>query len=159
MAGTLHGNCLDVDGFGVLILGAPGSGKSDLTYRLLHMNLNPAFRLVADDRVHVEPAGSGLTARVPAALAGLLEIRGLGIARMQHIGQTRPGLVVQLAKPDEIERLPDFPQDSVRIAGADLPVLYLNAQDASAAIKVHMAVQVLTGGVSLATDGRDGASR
>ena len=68
-------------GAGVLLLGPPGSGKSDLVLRLLERG----FMLVADDRVEIE----GGIARPPPPLAGLLEVRGLGIVRPAARGARR----------------------------------------------------------------------
>ncbi len=115
MSPTLHGNCLDVEGFGVLIFGGPGSGKSDLSLRLIKSSLNPSIRLVADDRVLVEGDAEGLIASPPEILAGLIEIRGIGVVRIGHLSRTRPGLVVKLTGRKEIERLPEFPLRNTEI--------------------------------------------
>src|SRR6516162_9304950 len=77
----IHASCAARDGAGVLLLGPPGSGKSDLALRLLDCG----FMLVADDRVEVE----GGVARPPPALAGLLEVRGLGILRLPYLQSAR----------------------------------------------------------------------
>ena len=61
----IHASCAARDGAGVLLLGPPGSGKSDLVLRLL----DRGFTLVADDRVVIEDGH----ASAPAALAGLLQ--------------------------------------------------------------------------------------
>jgi hypothetical protein len=70
-----------------LIRGPAGSGKSRLALNLIQAASNGKLifaRLVADDRVHVEAAHDRLIARPPAALAGLLEVRGLGIQRLPY---------------------------------------------------------------------------
>lgn len=85
----IHGSCAARGGDGVLLLGPSGAGKSDLLLRLLYQG----FTLVADDQVWIE---NGM-ARAPDALAGLLEVRGLGIVRLPFVGQVRPVLAVQLA--------------------------------------------------------------
>ena len=78
-----------------MLLGPPGSGKSDLVLRLL----GHGFALVADDRVDIEDG----IARPPAALAGLLEVRGLGLLRLGHTGAAPISLAVELG---QAERLP-----------------------------------------------------
>lgn len=92
----IHASCAARDGEGVLVLGAPGSGKSDLVLRLL----DRGFALVADDRVEIVDG----VASAPPALAGLLEVRGLGILRLPFLASARLALAVSLDLP--AERLP-----------------------------------------------------
>lgn len=129
----IHGSCGSRGGAGVLLIGPPGSGKSDLLLRLL----DHGFALVADDQVIVE---NGL-ARVPAALAGLLEIRGLGILRLDHDAETRLALVVELAAP--VDRLPQ----PMHHTALDLPMMRLNGWQASAPAIVAMALDCALGRV------------
>ena len=71
----------------VLIRGPAGAGKSRLALELIQAAAaGPAGlrRLIADDRVHVAAAHGRLIARAPANLAGLLEIRGIGIRRLPY---------------------------------------------------------------------------
>ena len=80
--GQVHGSCVSRDGDGVLLIGPAGSGKSDLALRLL----GRGFDLVADDRVDIE---DGIAAP-PEALAGLLEVHGLGIVRLPYVASRPP---------------------------------------------------------------------
>src|SRR6202012_946602 len=75
---------------GVLILGESGKGKSDLALRLIERGA----QLVADDRTELFPENGALMARAPAALAGLIEARGVGIAALPFAAQARIALVV-----------------------------------------------------------------
>ena len=92
----MHGSCGSRSGDGVLLIGPPGAGKSDLLLRLLARG----FELVADDRVDIE---DGIARPVPA-LAGMLEVRGLGIVRLPYAPSARLALVVELA--DAPARMP-----------------------------------------------------
>src|SRR6266481_585227 len=86
-APTIHASVVLVGARAVLIRGPAGSGKSRLALNLIRSALNGPLifaRLVADDRVHVQAAHDRLIARPPAALAGLLEVRGLGIQRLPY---------------------------------------------------------------------------
>jgi HPr kinase/phosphorylase len=134
----LHASAAARDGAGVLLLGPPGSGKSDLLFRLLHLG----FVLIADDQVRIE----GLHASAPAALAGLLEVRGLGIVRLAHTDAALV-LAVQLGSAaDSGARLPQ-PR---RLQDLDLPVFNLDASLASAPLRVALALDCVLGRVPMA---------
>ena len=130
----IHGSCVALDGAGVLLLGPPGAGKSDLALRLM----DRGFMLVADDRVDVE---NGI-ARPPAALAGLLEVRGLGLLRLPHLAQARLALAVRLGVSPE--RLPAPAID----ADLGLPVIALDPAGASAAQRVALALACAEGRIA-----------
>jgi HPr kinase/phosphorylase len=134
-AGTrYHATCVARDGAGVLLLGSSGSGKSDLALRLIRQG----FGLVADDQVDVIDG----FARSPPALAGLLEVRGLGIVRLPHLSVVKLELAVMLAGPHE--RLPQ-PE---RHAELDLPLVRLTALEASAPDRVALALDCALGRVT-----------
>ena len=139
----VHASCVAIAGAGVLIAGAPGSGKSDLALRLI----DRGARLVADDQVVVRRRQGRALASAPEALRGLLEVRGLGILRLPPLTAAPLALVVAL---DEAagERLPE-PRRR-RIAGIDLPMITLAPFAASAAARVRLALAALAGGGALA---------
>ena len=132
-ARTLHGSAAARNGAGVLLRGSPGSGKSDLVLRLLPLG----FSLVADDQVIVRDG----IAEAPVSLAGLLEVRGLGLVRLPY-GRARLALVVELgtaARLPEPSRCPDL----------DLPLICVDAAAASAPQRVALALDCLLGLVPL----------
>lgn len=101
---------------GVLILGASGSGKSRMALSLIA----EGAQLVSDDQVLLTPRGTTLFARAPHPLAGLLEVRGLGILQMTHRRLAQIVLVLDLDGP----RGPRLPDPATRqIAGVTLPCL------------------------------------
>ena len=107
-AATVHASAVLAGAHAVLIRGPAGAGKSQLALALIaagETGLLRFARLVGDDRVHLEPHNGRLLVRAPAALAGLIEVRGLGIRRLDHEPVARVGLVVDLAAEDA-ERLP-----------------------------------------------------
>jgi HPr kinase/phosphorylase len=137
----IHGSCAAQEGYAVLILGPPGAGKSDLVLRLL----GRGWTLVADDQVEVAPGPSLATAAPPAALAGMLEVRGLGILRdLPHLASAPLALVAQLAPRAEVPRLPS-PARHPLAGGASLPLLALHAFDASAPQKLEWALAAAMG--------------
>ena len=120
---SIHASCVLFGGAGVLIRGASGAGKS----RLAHMVLMraPAFgveaRLVADDRVLLRAEGGALFARAPETIAGLLEVRGLGLVRFPHEAEARLDLVLDLEPQSAIPRLPDEAEALTCLEGVTLP--------------------------------------
>jgi HPr kinase/phosphorylase len=130
----IHGSCVARDGSGVLSVGASGAGKSDLTLRLL----GRGFTLVADDQVEIT---DGL-ARAPEALAGLLEVRGIGIVQLPYISNVKLRVIIALT--DQPERLPVSEQHGE----LGLPVVRLQAAGASAPDRVALALDCALGHVT-----------
>lgn len=144
-----HGTCIDFDGAGVLILGSPGSGKSDLGLRLidqpgLGLSGQPkTAALLSDDQVIVTLDRGRLLARPPPAIRGLLEVRGLGIVELPCLSRSVLALVVRLCDVSAVERLPE-PQDlTCSILGLKLPLLRLDPRSASAPARVRAALDSL----------------
>ena len=97
---TIHASAVLIGAKAVLIRGPSGAGKSRLAFELIKAGRTgalPFARLVADDRAHVEACGGRLLVRPAAALAGLIEMRGLGIRRLAYEPVAVVGLVVDLA--------------------------------------------------------------
>ena len=122
---TNHASAVLVGSRAVLIRGAAGTGKSRLALALIAAGGSgtlPLTRLVGDDRVHVEAAHGRLLVRPAGTLAGLIEVRGLGIRRVPHEPVAVVGLVVDLGAADA-ERLPRPESASTAVAGVVLPRL------------------------------------
>ncbi|MEX2642614.1 MAG: HPr kinase/phosphatase C-terminal domain-containing protein [Acetobacterales bacterium] len=139
-----HATCVALDGRGVLILGRSGSGKSDLALRLLMQGA----ALVADDRVDLRFEGGAVVASPPPSLAGLIEIRGVGIVAAADIRAVAAAecvicLVVELVAPEHVPRLP--PQARCDLLGVSLPVLRLAPFESSAADKLRAATHLAAG--------------
>jgi HPr kinase/phosphorylase len=142
----IHGTCLAIGAEGVLLVGKPGSGKSDLALRLIDQpgcGLSDTLRsaqLVADDQVVVRKVDGGLIASAPPSLYGKLEIRGLGIAELAVVAETRLRLAVRLTPSAEIERLPDLVRARMEILGVSVPLILLDPQNASAPARLRAAL-------------------
>jgi HPr kinase/phosphorylase len=122
---TVHASAVLVGAHAVLIRGPSGAGKSRLTLDLIAAARTGALRfarLVGDDRVHLEAVNGRLLVRPAAALAGLIEVRGVGVRTLAHEPSAVVGLVVDLAAADA-ERLPEPGRQHAVIAGISLPRL------------------------------------
>lgn len=136
---TTHGSAVLLGEIGVLIRGTAGSGKSTLTYSLLAAD--PAgCRLVADDRVILSAVNGRLLADVPPALAGLIEIRGLGILTLPHLAPVVIRLVVDMSPADACPRLPEADEITAVIAGISLPLLCLPIGAGDGAVRVRAGI-------------------
>lgn len=116
MAALVRASCVALDGRGVLLRGASGSGKSSVALQMIGMGAT----LVADDQVLVDVLDGQLVAHAPKTLTGLIEVRGIGIARLSHTPFAALCLVVDL-DTEQPERLPD--PATVMIADQPLPLI------------------------------------
>jgi serine kinase of HPr protein (carbohydrate metabolism regulator) len=141
----IQATCVVVEGVGVLLRGAPGSGKSDLALRLI----DAGATLVADDGVELRREGDAVIARLPPgapdSVRGRIEVRGLGIAPVPALPETRLHVVIDLVPADAVERLPE--PASVELLGTKLRLLRLHGPEASAPAKVRLAVRAGPGSI------------
>jgi serine kinase of HPr protein (carbohydrate metabolism regulator) len=124
-APTVHASAVLVGARAVLIRGPAGAGKSRLALALVQAaegGLLAFARLVGDDRVHLEPQHGRLLVRPAPALAGLIEVRGVGIRRLPFEPAAVVGLVVDLAVAGG-DRLPAAAEQQAVVAGITLPRL------------------------------------
>ena len=141
---NIHASCVALGNQGVLLLGKSGAGKSDLALRLI----DGGAALVADDRTILSTRGGALFARAPESIPGLLEIRGLGIVKLQVRTKVKVSLVVRLGREDArlpVHRLyrPPAPLSLRRPP----PEIALNGHFASAPAKVRMALAAFSKGL------------
>jgi HPr kinase/phosphorylase len=120
---TIHATAVLTGAKALLIRGEPGSGKSRLALRLIQTF--PFARLVGDDRVHLEAKAGRLLVRPAEALAGLIEIRGLGIRQLPYEPLAVVGRVLDLVP--EADRLPGPDAGETSISGVALPRIALPA--------------------------------
>jgi len=142
MTMLVHATCVALKPHGkgwqaVLLRGPSGAGKSDLALRLIEAG----GRLVADDQTRLIRRGRALIATAPTTLAGLIEVRGVGImklARGQVLARVPLALLIDLVPADRVERLPEPARQT--LLEVDLPVLALAPFEASAPAKLRLAL-------------------
>jgi len=128
----LHATTVSVGGRAVLIEGVSGAGKSDLALRLI----DRGAILVSDDYSLVRRLGSSITASAPPNIAGKIEVRGVGIVEVPYQAEANVALIVTLGATT---RLPE-PEQMRQILGIDIPLVALEGREASAPIKVELAL-------------------
>jgi len=133
---NIHASCVAAGNGGVLILGQSGQGKSDLALRLI----DRGARLVADDRCDIWHERGRLWCRPPEPLAGKIEVRGIGIVERPWTAPVPLSLAVRLT--ERYDRMPAANQAET-VAGHPLPALLLSAFEASAPIKILLALERL----------------
>ena len=138
----LHASSVARGAEAVLLLGPPGSGKSDLALRLIQ----GGWSLVADDRCALRADGETLRAEAPAALRGMLEVRGLGVFDGLPVAGPDAALrlAVRLVPPGAVPRLPSPAAWTCAAGGAPLPEVALDAGP-SAPAKVSLALDAALG--------------
>lgn len=101
---TLHGVFLEVLSIGLMLVGDPGVGKSELALELI----NRGHRLVADDAPEFVLLGpDDLNGGCPPLLQDFLEVRGLGILNIRAMfgeaaikRRKQLGLIIHLVRPE-----------------------------------------------------------
>ena len=127
---TLHATTVAIAGRAVLLCGPSGVGKSDLALRLIDRGAT----LVSDDQTIVTRIDSRLIATAPSMIAGLIEVRGIGIVPMPQIDGISLAMHVTLSA--DVVRMPE--PASHEILGLHLPAHYVDPMTASAPIKIEL---------------------
>lgn len=138
----VHGTCICLEGRGALLRGRPGAGKSDLALRFVSQFVRePADTgLVSDDQVLLTREGGTVVARPPAAIAGRLEVRGIGIVGMTHCPRAELALIVDLTDAAAVPRLPPDPLPREDVLGVRVPVLAICPFELSSPVKLKLAL-------------------
>lgn len=135
---TTHASAVLIGRKAVVIRGPSGAGKSTVAWRLIEegrQGLLPFVRLVGDDRVELEASHGRLLVRPAQRLAGLLEIRGLGIRHLAYEPVAVVGLVLDVGPPGP-ERLPSPEATQASIEGIVLPRLAAASPETAVSILV-----------------------
>ncbi len=107
-----------IGGRALLIEGPPGAGKSSLALALIDRGAG----LIGDDAVTLAREGARLMASAPPNIAGLIELRGIGLVRLP-LAPPAPVALVLVLGGAPAERLPPERLPTRTIAGLAIPVL------------------------------------
>ena len=119
-------------GFGILIRGPSDSGKSDLALRLI----DDGAGLVADDQVIIKAVGQELYLSPPDSLSGLIEVRGVGVIKIEYVSDIRLCLIVELDPRNEIQRIPKIKEELIK--KIPVPVINMYAFESSVLAKIKI---------------------
>lgn len=144
MSPLLHASAVALDGAAIMLRGPSGSGKSTICLALIE---HYGAQLIADDRLYADTDTDTDTVmlRPHDGLAGLIEMRGLGVLRMAHLPTARLALVVELVAADAVPRI--APMATTEIAGCAIALLRLHGHDPYTPLKIHRAAAALRDGL------------
>ncbi len=129
---TMHASFVVWEKKGILFRGKSGSGKSELALKFIE---NKNAVLVADDIVLLENRKNKLFGKVPENIAGLLEIRNVGISNYKYIPEAEISLLVNLVQTKQnLERFPKNKYEN--ILGVEIPAIDLYADDMTIVEKI-----------------------
>ena len=141
----LHANCVRIGAHAVLLRGPSGSGKSGLSLRLI----STGGFLVSDDRTNLVARDGRLIACAPEPIAGLCEVRGIGVVRglpQKSEGDVR--VLIDLGDdPTQVERMPE--PEYEEFCGIAVPRWTLCASDLAIEAKIGVALALATGEMTL----------
>ena len=133
----LQASAVAIDGRALLIEGPPGSGKSTLALALIDRGAG----LIGDDAVTLAASDGVLIASPPPNIAGLIELRGIGLARQPLAPPCPAALILTLGGP-AAARLPETPLPRREIAGVALPVLAFDPGHLAPAVRAEWALRI-----------------
>ena len=129
MSATLvHGTAIVVGGTGLIFVGPSGAGKSSLALQMLHSARVAGHfaALVSDDQVFLEGSANGVSAHRPDTIAGLIELRGSGIGRVESVASSPIHYAIELITVTAENRIPEENQRWTAGHGIELPLLCMD---------------------------------
>lgn len=143
-----HGVLMNIDGFGILIIGQPAVGKSSLALELLHQG----HQLIADDIVDFKLVDNTVIGHCPDVLEGLLHTRELGMlyipSLFEHsawVKRLKLDYVIEISSDYSAEIKLGPPISSYSVCGQTIPKLILNPlSTASLSVRVLTGIKVMS---------------
>lgn len=132
---TFQASAVAIEGRALAITGPAGSGKSSLALALI----DRGGILIGDDGITLRRDGRRIIALPPPNIAGLIEIRGIGIAEMPLAGPVPLALILELGEAGE--RLPEQ-ADRASILGLGIPKLGFSPGEIAPAVRAEWALRL-----------------
>lgn len=134
---VIQASAVEIGGRALLIEGPPGSGKSTLALALIDRGAG----LIGDDAVTLAGDGARLIASAPPNIAGLVEVRGVGLVRLSVAPPAPVALILTLGGPQP-ERLPEATLPHRVIAGVSIPMLAFEPGTIAPALRAEWALRM-----------------
>lgn len=134
MSLALQMGCVAIGGRGLLIEGAPGTGKSSLALALI----DRGAMLVGDDGVMIDAAGGQLIAAPHPNIIGKIEVRNVGLLDFPVSGPVPVALVVRL-DPAALRFVEQA--ETIEIGGVWLPLVRLWPDSPVLALRAELALK------------------
>ena len=124
---NIHATAIVVGKTGLLFSGPSGWGKSMLAFTCMTeaRRLGLFTALVADDQVLLSAEAGAVIATCPPSIAGLMELRGTGIVRQDHISRATMHYAVLPGSASGENRVPPEGEMVSLAIGFSLPALRL----------------------------------
>ncbi|HET6461849.1 MAG TPA: hypothetical protein VFG29_13805 [Syntrophales bacterium] len=143
---SMHGTLVNVSGFGVLLTGDSGTGKTECALELVERG----HRWVADDAVEVERRGDSLYGRSHELVKCLINTRSRGIVDAEELlcqqtmlDDSVINLIVELKKTDDDRGQGIYKEEKSRdIMGVKLPCMELPGFPETRKIYRHVELRV-----------------
>jgi HPr kinase/phosphorylase len=145
---TVHGTAIQLGDVGILIRGKPGAGKSTIALALIDQpgyglgNTMLRTYLIADDQVEIWQISGApyVLMKPPSAIAGKLEIRGVGIVSANYVPEARLHIVADVMSGEPPVRMPRDEDKTVEIEGYRMTRVTLWSSDPQSPAKLRAAV-------------------
>jgi serine kinase of HPr protein (carbohydrate metabolism regulator) len=123
-----HGTAIQVGDTGLIFVGPTGSGKSSLALQtLFSARLAGHFAaLVSDDQIFLHAVDGEVRASAPPSIAGLIELRGSGIGRLEAVADAALHYAIRLVEVHADNRIPEENQYWRAEGGIALPLVFLD---------------------------------
>lgn len=139
MSQTVSASAVVYRGAGILIRGAPGTGKSTLALMLI----DDGGRLIGDDRVHLNACHGRIVVAGHGATAGRIELRGRGLVERPFEASAIVRLIVDLVASERLPRLPEADALTATLLGVSLPCQPVATNSLTAPMLVGEALNAL----------------